>query len=101
MNGVFVQFPGIATDTLSFDPRLRPWYVTAVSGDKTIILLVDISNAMKKANFQIVKKAVLSVLDGLQANSLISIIAFNNDISLSCFGVVHFVYILQYISNMH
>ena len=88
VNGVLTEFPMSSTPILNFDPRMRPWYVSAGSGDKTIVLLIDISHLMKRRQrLKLAKQAILSVLDGLQSNSFIAIIAFNDELSFSCFGM--------------
>ena len=30
----------------SYDPRVRPWYVTATTGSKNVVLLIDSSGSM-------------------------------------------------------
>lgn len=29
-----------------FDPRIRPWYVSAITGPKIMVILIDISKSM-------------------------------------------------------
>lgn len=33
-----------------YDPRLRPWYSTAISGQKNLIIMIDISSSQDNAN---------------------------------------------------
>ena len=49
INGVFRQFPGVESSRTdsgaysSYDPRFRPWYVSAASGNKDVVVLIDIN----------------------------------------------------------
>lgn len=38
-----------------YDPRFRPWYVTATSGGKNVILVIDVSGSMSGSRLSIAK----------------------------------------------
>lgn len=40
---------------VDYDPRYRPWYVTATSGGKNVILFIDISGSMDGTRINIAK----------------------------------------------
>ena len=70
----------------SYDPRFRPWYVSAASGSKDVVILLDISESMKKnGRMALAKSAVISVLNTLGQSSMVSVVAFNQAVQLSCF----------------
>ena len=71
----------------SYDPRFRPWYVDAASGSKSVVILLDISGSMlQSGRMELAKDAVVSVINTLSHSSLVSVVAFNHDVQLSCFG---------------
>ena len=87
------MFPGteMSTDANgqynSYDPRFRPWYVSAASGPKDVVILLDISGSMlQNGRLALAKGAVVSVLNTLGHSSFVSVVAFNEEIQLSCFG---------------
>eukprot|EP00485_Elphidium_margaritaceum_P006577 CAMPEP_0202689004 /NCGR_PEP_ID=MMETSP1385-20130828/4377_1 /ASSEMBLY_ACC=CAM_ASM_000861 /TAXON_ID=933848 /ORGANISM="Elphidium margaritaceum" /LENGTH=1091 /DNA_ID=CAMNT_0049344079 /DNA_START=25 /DNA_END=3300 /DNA_ORIENTATION=- len=92
INGVFRIFPAsenAQTDAgayRSYDPRFRPWYVSAASGQKDVIILMDTSGSMREEKrMELAKEAVKSVLRTLGESSYVSVIAFNSVVQLSCF----------------
>ena len=72
----------------NYDPRFRPWYVSAASGSKDVVILLDISESMKKnGRMALAKSAVISVLNTLGQSSMVSVVAFNDQgLEFSCFG---------------
>ena len=63
-------------------------YVKAASGNKDVIILMDISGSMKYNNrLDLAKEAVISVLSTLGSESFVSVIPFNDVAHLSCFGM--------------
>merc|ERR1719419_2098183 len=72
----------------SYDPRFRPWYVSAASGSKDVVILLDVSGSMSmNGRMDLAKSAVISVLSTLGPSSLVSVVAFNSDVVLSCYGL--------------
>ena len=71
---------------LSYDPRFRPWYVSAASGSKDVVILLDISESMlQNGRLASAKDAVISVLNTMGHSSFVSVVAFNQEVELSCF----------------
>lgn len=62
-----------------YDPRFRPWYVTATSGSKNVILLLDISGSMND-NFKLdsAKEALISVVNTLSNNDFVGVVTFSD-----------------------
>eukprot|EP01083_Nonionella_stella_P121869 366305_1 len=91
-NGVFRQYPGGENSKSngvykSYDPRYRPWYVSAATARKDVIIIIDQSGSMQENNrMTIAKEAVISVLNTLGQASFVSVVAFNDEVTLSCFG---------------
>jgi len=92
INGLFRQFPGgenVPTNGAypNYDPRFRPWYVSAASGSKDVVILIDISGSMNTAGrMYLAQQAVVKVLQTLGPSSFVSVVAFSSDVELSCFG---------------
>eukprot|EP01084_Bolivina_argentea_P238526 400714_1 len=92
INGLFRQYPGVESvrnnngEYSTYDPRFRQWYVSAASGAKDVIILIDRSGSMKDLNrLSIAQQAVISVLKTLGSSSYVSVVAFNDESHLSCF----------------
>jgi len=65
-----------------YDPRLRPWYVTASTGPKNVVLILDVSGSMAASNrIGLLKKAVSSVLDTLTHADYVGLVIFNDQAS--------------------
>jgi hypothetical protein len=51
--GMFRSYPALHRDSSNgvcakdYDPRFRPWYVSATSGSKNLILIIDVSGSMQ------------------------------------------------------
>eukprot|EP01083_Nonionella_stella_P109493 319343_1 len=92
VNGVFRQFPGVENKKVNgayknYDPRFRPWYVSAATGNKDVVILLDMSGSMKSEGRKaLAKEAVVSVLNTLGSSSFVNVVAFSDVITLSCFG---------------
>ena len=69
---------GTCTD---YDPRFRPWYVTAISGAKNVILLIDTSGSMYRDRIKIAKDATSAVINTLSNNDFVAVISFSGDAS--------------------
>eukprot|EP01083_Nonionella_stella_P187572 689514_1 len=91
VNGVFRQFPGVENKKVNgayknYDPRFRPWYVSAATGNKDVVILLDMSGSMKSEGRKaLAKEAVVSVLNTLGSSSFVNVVAFSDEIELSCF----------------
>ena len=94
LNGIYRQFPGVeSTKNIdgtipNFDPRLRQWYISAASGQHTIVLLIDVSESMRQnKRLSQLQTAVKSLLNILPSSSWVTIVAFNEGVILPCFGM--------------
>lgn len=61
-----------------FDPRLTPWYAEAVSGHKSVVILIDVSSA---DGLPAAKRAALKILDTLGPNDYVSLFTYSNSVS--------------------
>lgn len=92
-NGVMRIFPGGSYDKEcgSYDPRVRPWYVTASSGPKDVVILMDSSSSMRLNDyFDLAKNAVNAVLNTANEQTFVNVVTFNdkvNSISWQCWTI--------------
>jgi len=86
-DGVIVNYPGFvwgdqtAPDGCDeyYDSRLRPWQMTAATGPKNIVLILDVSGSMSVANrLGLMKAAAVKVIDSATHSDYIGIVTFNN-----------------------
>jgi len=93
INGLFRVFPGTEMSRTdgrynSYDPRFRPWYVSAASGSKDVVILMDVSGSMnQEGRMALAQSAVVSVLRTLGQSSKVAVVAFSHEVQLSCFGL--------------
>ena len=68
-----------AKQCVEFDPRARPWYSSAVSGAKNIILFIDISGTMKRISSRLIqaKNAAEAILITMGSYDEIGVISFS------------------------
>lgn len=99
-DGHFRRFPATATrrgveggdEHLNFcntyDPRLRPWYVGATTGQKDIVLVVDKSlsmvdqistNGNSSTKWDLTTSAVLDILDTFTFADFVNVVMFSTD----------------------
>ena len=84
-NGMFRVYPGfpykIEGNTCEeLDPRTRPWYVSATTGAKNIILIIDTSGSMNNnspARIEIARQAAISVINTLGIADWAGLVQFN------------------------
>eukprot|EP00795_Rhopilema_esculentum_P013661 gene13661-4563_t len=67
-DGYYLQFPGMdggsQESCYNFDPRTRPWYVSAATQKtKDVVLLIDVSKNIDKALFKELVETFLKTLD--------------------------------------
>lgn len=85
--GAFRSYPTtrqLDSDTgecIDYDPRFRPWYVTATSGAKNVILLIDTSGSMYGDRLSLAKEAAAAVVNTLSNNDFLGIINFGSSAS--------------------
>jgi len=68
----------------SYDPRFRPWFATAASGPKDVILIIDSSGSMSNYDrMELTKKGAKKVLKTLTFSDYIQIVEFDSDTRLA------------------
>eukprot|EP00112_Aurelia_sp_Birch-Aquarium-sp1_P002087 Seg1227.4 transcript_id=Seg1227.4/GoldUCD/mRNA.D3Y31 product="VWFA and cache domain-containing protein 1" protein_id=Seg1227.4/GoldUCD/D3Y31 len=75
-DGYFLQYPATHTsdDCYSFDPRTRPWYVSAATQKrKDVVVLVDVS---KNIDVKMTNELVTTFLKTLETKDKIAVIPF-------------------------
>jgi len=67
-----------------FDPRFRSWYVSASSGPKNVILIIDVSGSMDdNGRMALAKDAAITVLNTLTFADWVGIVQFSSDSSVA------------------
>jgi voltage-dependent calcium channel alpha-2/delta-1 len=61
-----------------FDPRFRPWYVTATSGAKNVIIIIDTSGSMYGQKLTIAKDAATNVVNTLSNSDFVGVLQFGS-----------------------
>ncbi|XP_057289482.1 voltage-dependent calcium channel subunit alpha-2/delta-3-like [Hydractinia symbiolongicarpus] len=78
--GVYRVYPGFEWErnfigfSLDFDPRIRPWYVSAISGPKDVVVILDCSTSMKGRRFELSKDITKTILQTLTHDDHFTII---------------------------
>ncbi|GBG35095.1 Inter-alpha-trypsin inhibitor heavy chain H2 [Hondaea fermentalgiana] len=78
--GAMVQWPASGFCSDSFDARQRPWYASAASGPKDVVLVIDVSGSMSGERIKLAKEAAKAVLGTLTWVDHANIVLFNNEI---------------------
>ena len=72
------MYPEYSWCPTSYDPRFRPWYSTAATNPKLLIVVIDVSGSMSiSGRIDLAKDAALAVLDTLTWNDDVGFILFN------------------------
>ena len=75
---MYPEFDWCPTD---YDPRFRPWYSTAVTNPKLLIVVLDVSGSMHLDNrITLAREAAVAVLDTLTWNDEVGFILFNGGV---------------------
>jgi hypothetical protein len=74
-NKVFRKFP--ASPICNFDPTKRPWFQTAATGAKNVLILMDNSGSMMNASLSYAKSAAKGVVETLTINDWVGLVTFN------------------------
>jgi len=63
-----------------YDPRVRPWYLSASNGPKNVIFILDTSGSMGQyGRMQLLKKAAKQVIDSLTFADYIGLVDFDSE----------------------
>ena len=77
--GGFAQWPWGQYCTGTYDPRFRPWYATAASGPKDVVIIVDTSGSMASGSrVEMAKGATLKVIDTLAWTDYATVVTFGS-----------------------
>lgn len=55
--GSFRSYPSVGGCYNDYDPRFRPWYVSATAGAKNVIMIIDTSGSMNGDGIYLAKQA--------------------------------------------
>ena len=62
-----------------YDPRLRPWYLSASNGPKNVIFILDVSGSMSQnGRLESMKKAAIEMIDSLSFADYIGVVTFSS-----------------------
>ncbi|XP_059474335.1 voltage-dependent calcium channel subunit alpha-2/delta-3-like isoform X2 [Neocloeon triangulifer] len=70
-----------------YDCRMQPWYISAVTCSKEVVILVDTSGSMTGMRFSIARLVAHSLLDTFTSNDFVSVLAFSDTVKtpIECF----------------
>lgn len=86
-DGVLFNFPGFVWDMnvedaqcgVDYDSRLRPWQMTAATGPKNVVLILDISGSMGlHGRLESMKTAAKKVVDAMTFADYVGVVVFND-----------------------
>ena len=86
-DGVLINFPGIVWDEnvndnhcgADYDARIRPWHMTAATGPKNLILILDTSGSMASYDrISMLKRAAKAVLDATTFADFVGVVEFSS-----------------------
>ncbi|XP_062591885.1 VWFA and cache domain-containing protein 1-like [Saccostrea cucullata] len=79
-SGLFINYPSTKlTDCNSFDPRIRPYFVSSTtSKPRDVVLVLDISASMSGDKLRETRDAAITVMETLSVHDRIAIVLFNN-----------------------
>lgn len=78
--GLYRMYPGRKWQTNfagfyeDYDPRVRPWYISATSGPKDVVIVLDCSYSMKGKKFEMAKSIAITVLNTLTKQDYVNIV---------------------------
>lgn len=79
-SGVHRKYPGVEWPTNhigfyeDYDPRTRPWYLSATSGPKDVIIILDATRSMDGAKFAAAQSGAKVVVDSLTKDDYVSLV---------------------------
>lgn len=79
-NGAIIQWPASQWCPTHYDARFRPWYASAASGPKDVVLTLDNSGSMMQNNrWTLLKEGVELILKTLTEYDYLGVVLFSND----------------------
>ena len=80
-DGALSMYPEFSWCPTDYDPRFRPWYSTAATNPKIIVLVIDVSGSMGGyGRIELARDAALAVLDTLTWNDQVGFVLFNSGV---------------------
>jgi Ca-activated chloride channel family protein len=80
-DGALSMYPEFSWCPTDYDPRFRPWYSTAATNPKLIIVVIDVSGSMATNDrINLARDAALAVLNTLTWNDEVGFILFSNSV---------------------
>ena len=77
--GTYVQWPSTSWCPSSYDPRFRSWYVSAASGPKDVVIVLDVSGSMmQQGRLALMQQASRKLLDTFSEVDYIGMVAFSS-----------------------
>ena len=70
----------------NYDPRLRPWYISAASAPKDVVIIIDSSASMKGGRLHRAKAAAKTLLQTLSKKDYVNVIAASGPHKCNCQG---------------
>ena len=80
--GFHRSFPWHGPYSRTYDPRLRPWYIGAVTGAKDAVIIMDVSGSMDGTPLANTKTAMKSVLKTLGPKDRFAVLSFSSSVSM-------------------
>ena len=78
--GIWKFYPGGGDTCSEYDPRMRPWYSSAATGPKDVVIVIDTSGSMGRlGRLEAAQNAADAVIDTLNAADFATVIAFDTD----------------------
>ena len=80
-NGLMKTYPSTKVSCDDYDPRFRPWYVSATTGRKNVILIIDVSGSMYQdvpSRISLAKEAAKNVVNTLSPADTVAVITFSD-----------------------
>jgi hypothetical protein len=78
--GMYTGWPALDWCTSDYDPRFRPWYASAASGPKDVVIVIDISGSMRTGDrMGMAKEATKKVLNTFNQFDYISVVRLDNE----------------------
>ena len=78
--GALVQWPATAFCDDDYDVRPRPWYASAASGPKEVVIVVDVSGSMSGTRIALAREATKTVLGTLTWTDKVNVVLFNSQV---------------------
>lgn len=95
VDGVLAMYPGVLwpyskdedrnygseyTCGKKYDPRIRPWFLSAANGPKNVIFILDTSGSMTKSKrMDLLKSAATQLVDSLGMADYMGLVTFNTE----------------------